>query len=103
MTQTNTTVRHELYLTTNGVIKYLATTDAAQREKILRDYKYPDPEGDAQGMYYQPARDAIRKYHQHGNDRTVFEEAITTLENMYGAGEDREQPARSPRVFRTVR
>src|SRR5579871_162022 len=70
-------------LTLNGVIKVLAATSAIERENILRDFKFPDPEGKAQSHYYQPARDLIRRYHESGNDLTVFQEGLRVLEASY--------------------
>jgi hypothetical protein len=43
-------------MTMKGLAKYMTAQPAAQR-KILRDYKYPEPEGLAQARYYG---DAVR-------------------------------------------
>lgn len=43
--------------------------NSAQQRKILRDYKYPDPEGRAQQNYYQKARNCIRAYHKNGHNQ----------------------------------
>jgi len=45
-----------------GLAKFM-TASAAQQRKILRDYKYPNEEGQAQAIYYREARDCIRTYH----------------------------------------
>lgn len=46
-----------------GLAKFMAGNSAQQR-KVLRDFKYPDPEGFAQTIYYREARDFITAYHQ---------------------------------------
>ncbi len=45
-----------------GLAKFMTVGEAAKR-KVLRDYKYPDPEGRAQATYYREARDLIVAYH----------------------------------------
>ena len=55
-------------LSLKGFAKYMVANSAQQR-KILRDYKYPDPEGKAQITYYREARDYIKAYHQNGHDK----------------------------------
>lgn len=47
-----------------ALCRYMTTASASQRKKILRDYKYPDPEGMAQAMYYREARDLITTFHR---------------------------------------
>lgn len=42
------------------------TNGPAAQRKVLRDYKYPDPEGLAQAKYYREARSAIAKFHRDG-------------------------------------
>ncbi|MFH2001901.1 MAG: hypothetical protein ABIK28_19635 [Planctomycetota bacterium] len=44
------------------------TSGAARQRKILRDYKYPDPEGAAQAGYYRDARNCILEYHREGRE-----------------------------------
>ena len=72
--------RPEPTLTLNGGVKILAAKSAAEREKIIRDYKFPDPEGKAQGSYYQPVRDLIRRYHEIGNEPRVIQDGLRALE-----------------------
>lgn len=91
--------RPEAKLSLNGVVKIMATNSAIERENILRDYKYPDPEGKAQGNYYQPARDLIRRYHEKGNDRLVIEEGLRALESTcFGAS-----PAKLAKLEHNIR
>jgi hypothetical protein len=49
-----------------GLAKFIASSPAAQR-KVLRDYKYPKREGEAQARYYHEARLFIRRNHSRGN------------------------------------
>ncbi|NLH99159.1 MAG: hypothetical protein GX446_06660 [Chthonomonadales bacterium] len=77
---TNDQVREAPYLTLNGVVRYMTSTTAKQREDTLLDYKRPDPEGKARGTYYQPARDAIRAFHAAGNDPGIIEAVVSELE-----------------------
>jgi hypothetical protein len=65
-------------LTAKGLAKYMTGGPAAQR-KILRDYKYPEPEGAVQVKYYAEARLAIEQYHSSGNDATVAVAAVDEL------------------------
>lgn len=46
-----------------GLAEFMAGSSAKQR-RVLRDFKYPDPEGSAQAVYYREARDFITRYHQ---------------------------------------
>lgn len=39
---------------------------APQQRRILRDYKFPDPEGRAQAKYYREAGPLLRQYHRQG-------------------------------------
>lgn len=48
-------------LTLKGLAKFMTAAPAQQR-KVLRDYKYPEPEGRAQATYYAEARTAIRSF-----------------------------------------
>ena len=50
-------------ITLTGIAKYM-TSSSAQQRKVLRDYKYPDPEGTAQAAYYRDAYNSIRDYHR---------------------------------------
>lgn len=62
-----------------GLAKYMTSGFATQR-KILRNFKYPDPEGFAQAIYYADARRAIRDYHSRQNDPTVLLRAVDKLQ-----------------------
>ena len=79
----NATVRPDPYLSLNGVVKVMSASSARERETLIHDYKYPDPEGKAQGNYYGIARDAIRKYHEAHNDCSVMDGCIEALQSLY--------------------
>jgi hypothetical protein len=49
-----------------GLAKFMTSSSLTQR-KTLRDYKFPDREGDAQAQFYREARRFIRDFHQQGN------------------------------------
>ena len=53
-------------LSLKGFAKYMVANSAQQR-KILKDYKYPDPEGQAMATYYREARDFIQNYHRNNH------------------------------------
>lgn len=60
-------------LSLRGLVKYMTSSPSAQR-KVLRDFKYPDPEGSAQRDYYKEARESIVKYHKDGHDPRWLEQ-----------------------------
>ena len=53
-------------ITMKGLAKYI-TAGESNKRKILRDFKFPDPEGSAQAIYYREARDIIEAYHRNNN------------------------------------
>jgi hypothetical protein len=65
-------------LTVKGLAKFMTRGPAAQR-KILRDFKFPQPEGFVQTIYYAEARQAIRDYHAGENDPTTLIGAVDSL------------------------
>jgi hypothetical protein len=62
-----------------GLAKFMTAGAAAQR-KVLRDYKYPDPEGQAQAACYRDARSVICKFHDENRDLAwlVAQEAMVS-------------------------
>lgn len=64
-----------------GLAKFM-TSNSAQQRKILRDYKYPDPEGLAQATYYREARDFIVAYHRNGQDASWLIERAMILDSF---------------------
>lgn len=60
-----------------GLAKFM-TSNSAQQRKILKDYKYPDPEGKAQAIYYREAREFIVAYHlnQHPSNWLLEQSSI---------------------------
>jgi len=67
-------------ITVKGLAKFM-TSGAATQRKILRDFKFPDPEGGVQAAYYAEARRAIAEYHNSGNDPSVIAYEVETLGN----------------------
>jgi len=68
-------------LSTRGVVRFALGGPAAQR-KILRDYKFPDPEGAAQARYYRDTFRVIGDYHRYGHDAAWLETRASSLEVM---------------------
>lgn len=64
-----------------GLAKFMTAGEAARR-KILRDYKYPDPEGSAQATYYREARDLIANYHRGSRPASWLLEKATTITSL---------------------
>jgi len=46
-----------------GLAQFIVAGPARQR-KVLKDYKYPSPEGQAQAKFYRDAHSAVREYHK---------------------------------------
>ena len=65
-------------ITAKGLAKYMTSGEASKR-KILRDYKFPDPEGAVQIKYYAEARAVIEHYHGSGNDPSIIVSAVDDL------------------------
>lgn len=64
-----------------GLAKFMTASPANQR-KVLRDFKYPDPEGHAQATYYREARDYISEYHKKGyKPQWLIDKAKVLIEN----------------------
>ena len=78
----NTQVRQEPYLTLNGIVKVLSTSSARDRETLIRNYKYPDPEGQAQAYYYGITRETIHKYHAASNDCGIVDARIDSAQSL---------------------
>lgn len=66
-----------------GLAKYMTSGAAAQR-KVLRDYKFPDPEGTAQAKYYRDARKHIVALHQNGHDDAWLLQKADQLDALAG-------------------
>ncbi len=61
-----------------GLAKFMTSGAAAQR-KAVRDYKYPDPEGQAQAKYYRDVRRMIVKFHDDSLDSLWLEAQAAAL------------------------
>jgi len=82
MPVTTLSVREAPYLSLSGAVKYITASSAVQRERILSEFKHPEPDGKAMRAYYSPARDAIRRYHNSGNDLSVLKKDLDALERL---------------------
>jgi hypothetical protein len=65
-------------ITVKGLAKFMTKGPVGQR-KVLRDFKFPKPEGFVQSIYYGEARRAIRDYHSKGNSPATLVKAIEDL------------------------
>src|SRR5260370_35573809 len=54
--------REGITISIKGLAKFMTSSHVGQRS-VLRNFKYPDPEGSVQAIYYREARDLIRSYH----------------------------------------
>lgn len=66
-------------ITVKGFAKFMTTANASHRHKVLRDYKFPEPEGQVQAIFYEPARRAIKGYHVSSNGTGILSKAIVDL------------------------
>lgn len=58
------------------------TASSRQKRKILQDYKYLDPEGHVQIIYYKEARDAIKEYYANQHKLNWLYEQALLLKGM---------------------
>lgn len=65
-------------ISVKGLAKFMTSGEAAKR-KILKDFKFPNPEGGVQAAYYVEARHAIAQYHNSGNDPAVIVAEVQRL------------------------
>jgi len=87
-------------LSLKGLAKFMTSGPAAQR-KILRDFKYPDPEGHAQAMYYREARDFIVAHHKSGHGAAWLHAQAGSLAGLakLSAGQTRVRLAHNARAL----
>lgn len=67
-----------IQISLKGLAKFMTASAAGQR-KVLRDYKYPDTEGQAQAAYYRDARNSIAKFHDQKFASTWLEDQAAAL------------------------
>ena len=72
-----------IQISVKGLAKYMHSGPATQR-KVLRDFKYPDPEGSAQAKYYREARKWIVAYHQNDHDESWLHRKADQLDLRAG-------------------
>jgi len=71
-----------------GLAKFI-TSNPSQQRKILRDFKYPDPEGGVQAVYYAEARDAIVKFHKNMKPKEWLEAQAQRLSEFAAQSDGR--------------
>ena len=64
-----------------GLAKFM-TSNASRQRKVIRDYKYPDPEGYAQAGYYRDARDLIASYRRKGCEPSWLHDQALKLDAL---------------------
>lgn len=64
-----------------GLAQFMLASPSGQR-RILRDYKFPTPEGRAKGAYYADAVNGIRQFLLSGNDGRVILGAADRLRDQ---------------------
>ncbi|MBI9077157.1 MAG: hypothetical protein JEZ02_17240 [Desulfatibacillum sp.] len=64
-----------------GLAKYM-TSGAVKQRKILKDYKYPNPEGQAQAAYYRDAKKYITEFHKDGRDVEWLTKKASQLQGL---------------------
>ncbi|MBS1494581.1 MAG: hypothetical protein JST55_13795 [Bacteroidetes bacterium] len=65
-------------ISAKGIAKFMNST-GSQQLKILHDYKYPNPEGNAMASYYAIALNVIKAYHRNDNDEDLIRKEISNL------------------------
>lgn len=73
------TVNLMIQISLKGLVKFMIGGPANQRN-VLKDFKYPDPEGHAQTVYYREARTVIRNFHRDGNNLDFIERESRNLD-----------------------
>jgi hypothetical protein len=71
-----------------GLAKFM-TSDDSQRRRVLKDYKFPDPEGSAQAYYYREARDFIETFHKRNHEPGWLSEMAGRLRVLGAAASGR--------------
>ncbi|MFZ0680689.1 hypothetical protein [Candidatus Binatus sp.] len=64
-----------------GLAKFMTSSSLTQR-KTLRDYKFPEREGEAQATFYREARRFIRDFHQQGNPEGWLSKKASELRTL---------------------
>ena len=78
----------EPHISLTGLVKFIVASPSQQR-KVLRDHKYPDPEGMAQAKYYQEATRAIMAFYRDEHDRSWLEAKADALITQKAGARDR--------------
>jgi hypothetical protein len=65
-------------ITAKGLAKFMTSGSVGQRS-VLRNFKFPDPEGGVQAAYYSEARRAIEEFHESENDAASIVREVQKL------------------------
>jgi hypothetical protein len=71
-------MKKPIKISAKGIAKFMNST-GSQQLKILHDYKYPNPEGNAMASYYALALNIIKTYHRNDNDEELLRKEISSL------------------------
>jgi hypothetical protein len=75
--------RNSARISIKGLAKFMTSSNLTQR-KTLRDFKYPDPEGSAQAIYYREARDFVRAFHERSLPLEWLRQRASLLSSLAG-------------------
>ena len=76
-------------MSARGLVRFMTSSPSGQR-KVLRDYKYPEPEGVAQASYYRDVMDVIERYHREERDKEwVLGRALALEQTSWSASGSR--------------
>jgi hypothetical protein len=72
-------------ISVKGLAKFMTSGSVGQRN-VLRNFKFPDPEGGVQAVYYSEARLTIKEFHESGNNpSSIVSEVKKLTEKAYQA------------------
>jgi hypothetical protein len=75
-------------ISVKGLAKFMTSGSVGQRS-VLKNFKFPDPQGAVQAAYYSEARRAIEEFHESENDAaSIVEEVKKLSEKAYSASEN---------------
>lgn len=81
-------MQKQIRISAKGIAKFMNSSEA-KRLKILRDFKYPNPEGNAMASYYSIALGIIKTYHRNENNETFLKTEISILKSQLDSEENK--------------
>ena len=72
---------HPIEMTVNGLATYMLLSPARQR-KILKDFKYPEPEGRVQAHYYREAYRILWEFYNKGHSTMWLMDEAAYLDSL---------------------